>query len=138
MHHLILLREYDGWGGPGCCSRVDSRGAVWDVDRRVFAESRLRMEGVGAIRSAVRDAFGGEVEVTIIDPRNIITFVPLVIRDAIRNRVPFATTVRALLSASLSSAVFDGQVLYCREIPPPAEVVERISGRLTIDHVGRV
>jgi hypothetical protein len=61
-----------------------------------------------------------------------------VIRDAVRNRVPFLTMVRALMSASLCTGIFDGQLLYSRDIPPPAEVVERIGGRMTIDHVGRV
>ncbi len=138
MHHLILIREYGGWGGSGCCGRIDSSGAVWETDRCLFAEGRTRMEGVGAIRRAVLDAFGTAVEVTIIDPRNIITFVPLVIRDAIRNGVPLGTMLRAILSASLSSAVFDGQLLYSREVPAPAEVVERIGGRMTIDRVGRI
>ncbi len=138
MHHLILIRETEGMGGPGCCSRIGSDGAIWGSDRAVFTERRERSDRLGEILRAIRDAFGHEVEVTIIDPRNIVSFVPLVIRDAIRNRVPVATALRALSSTSVMTGVFDGQLLFSGKIPSTDEVMERIAGRMRIDRVGAI
>ena len=94
------------------------------------------MDRVGEIYRAVRAAFGDQIEITIIDPRNLISFLPLVIRDAFRNRVPIGSALRAISSTSLSTGVFDGELLYSRSIPPPAEVVEVIAGRMAVHKVG--
>jgi hypothetical protein len=138
MHHLILIRETEGMGGPGCCSRIGSDGAIWGSDRAVFTERRERSHQLGEILRAIRDAFGHEVEVTIVDPRNLVSFIPLVIRDAIRHRVPVATALRALSSTSVMTGVFDGQLLFSGEIPTTDEVMRRISGRMSIDRVGAI
>jgi hypothetical protein len=136
-HHLILVREIDQqMSGSGCCGRLEGDAAGWSDSGCVFPERRERMERVGEIYRAVRAAYGAEVEITIIDPRNLVAFIPFVIRDALRFRVPVGTTLRALASASLSTAVLDGQLLYGGVIPSPEAVVRMIAGRLEIDRVG--
>jgi len=138
MHHLILIRETEGMGGPGCCSRIGSDGAIWGSDRAVFSERQERCDRLGEILQAIRNQFGHEIEVTIVDPRNIVSFIPLVVRDAVRNRVPVATALRAISSTSVMTGVFDGQLLFSGKIPPAGEVIEQIAGRMTIDRVGAV
>lgn len=137
MHHLILVREVDQqMSGSGCCGRMEGDLVLWSDDGCVFPERRERMSRVGEIYRAVREAFGDRVRITMIDPRNLVSFLPLVLHDAIRYRVPALTALRALTSTSLSTGIFDGQVLYRGRIPLPQEVVARIEGRLEVDRVG--
>jgi hypothetical protein len=137
MHHLILVREIDQqMSGSGCCGRMEGDLALWGEGGCVFPERRERMTRVGEIYRSVRETFGDRVRITVVDPRNLISFIPLVLRDAFRYRVPILTALKAATSTSLSTGVFDGQVLYRGRIPSPAEVLERIQGRLEIDRVG--
>lgn len=137
MHHLILVREMDQqMSGSGCCGRLEGDLIHWSDDGCVFSERREKMNRVGAIYRAVREAFGDAVEITMVDPRNLVSFLPLVARDAWRNEVPFLDAMKAVFSNSLSTAVFDGQLLYTGRIPQPDEVVDLITRRMSIDRVG--
>lgn len=139
MHHLILVREIDQqMSGSGCCGRIEGDAAFWDTEGCVFQERREKMNRVGEIYRAVRSRFGDDVAITIVDPRNLVSFLPLVIRDAFRHQVPFFTALRAMVSTSLSTAVLDGQLLYSGRIPSAAEALDLIERRLMIDHVGRI
>lgn len=132
-HHLILVRELDQqMSSSGCCGRIEGDAAFWSSDGCVFPERRVMMNRFGEIYRAVRQTFGDSVEITVIDPRNLIAFFPLVIRDAIRFQVPLGTALRAATSTSIATAILDGQLLFARKAPSPAEVVDLISGRLTI------
>ncbi|MEX2581960.1 MAG: hypothetical protein WD766_01725 [Gemmatimonadota bacterium] len=137
MHHLILVREIDQqMSGSGCCGRIEGDAAAWGSGGCVFPERREKMTRVGEVYRAVREEFGDRVEITIVDPRNFISFLPLVVRDAVRFHVPLGTALRAMASTSLSTGVFDGQILFERTLPTPPEVVELITKRLEIHHVG--
>lgn len=104
----------------------------------MFAERREKMVRVGEIYRAVRAAFPETVEITIVDPRNFVSFIPLVVRDAVRFHVPWLTAIQSMGASSLSTGIFDGQVLYSRQIPAPAEVVELIRHRMRVDRVGEL
>jgi len=137
MHHLILLRESDQqMSSSGCCGRLEGDAAFWSTDGCVFPERRETMNRIGEIYRAVRHTFGERVEITIIDPRNWISFVALLIRDAVRHRVPPLTVLRSILAANLTTGVLDGQLLFAPPLPSPASVVDLIAGRLSIDYVG--
>jgi hypothetical protein len=68
----------------------------------------------------------------VIEPVNVVAFVPLVLRDAFRYRVSFGATLRALFSNSFATGVLDGRVLYSGVAPPPAEVVGMVASRLDV------
>ena len=131
MHHLILVRECDQqMSGSGCCGRLEGDLTQWNGSGSVFPERRERMSHVGTIHREVRKTFGDRLEITIVDPRNQISLVLLIIRDAFRYRVAPREVLRALLSSSLSTGILDGQLLYRSRIPPPLEVVDAIAGRI--------
>jgi hypothetical protein len=135
MHHLILVREFDQQVS-GCGGGVTA--APWvGVSAGDLPAGRLeRANAIGAVYRAVREAFGEEVRITVVDPRNQISFVPLVLGDAVRYSVPALTALRTVLSAGASTGIFDGQVLFRGEVPDPGEVVERIRGRMRVHRVG--
>jgi hypothetical protein len=134
MHHLILLREVDHRYSVGPCGRPDCEASA-DRCPCVPPDRRDRVARIGEIYRAVRERFGDEVEITVIDPRNVFAYAWLLVRDALRFRVPAGTTLRALAANSVSSAVFDGQLLFQGTPPPPSRVVDLILGRLVVFRV---
>jgi hypothetical protein len=132
LHHLILVREIDEqMSGSGCCGRIEGTIADWDPSGRVFPERREKMTAVGTIYRAVREEFGDRVEITVVDPRNQVSLVPLVLRDAFRYRVPLRAVLRSLTSASLSTGILDGRLLFERRIPEPDEVLSEMMARMS-------
>jgi hypothetical protein len=132
LHHLILVREIDEqMSGSGCCGRIEGTIAAWDPSGRVFPERREKMTAVGTIYRAVREEFGDRVEITVVDPRNQVSLVPLLVRDAFRYRVPLRAVLRSLTSASLSTGILDGRLLFERRIPEPDEVVGEMRARMS-------
>jgi hypothetical protein len=137
MHHLILVREIDEqMSGSGCCGRIEGDLARWDPSGCVFPERRERMIGVGTLYRAVRERFGDRVEITIVDPRNQISLGPLVVRDAIRYRVPLRAVLRSLTSASVSTGIFDGRLVFGRRIPRPDELLDEMAAQMNASRSG--
>lgn len=93
---------------------------------------------MGEVYRAVRRTFGDRVEITMVDPRNFISLWPLVLRDAVRHHVPLRNALRSISASTLSTGIFDGQVIFSGRVPDPAEVVETISALLQVDRVGTV
>jgi hypothetical protein len=133
MHHLILVREIDSYA-PTARGPEQTEGVLgpWDGSSLLIPERRERMTRIAEIYRAVREAFADDVEVTMVDPRNVIAFLGLVARDAVRFRVPPATALRSFAGNRASAAVFDGQILFEGTPPPVAETLELIRGRLVV------
>jgi hypothetical protein len=135
MHHLILVREVDQQLS-GACGRFAGDLASWTPEGCAFPERRRLMNRVGAVYRGVRQAFGDEVRISVVDPRNPIAYLVLALRDILRHHVPLLDALRTLGGASLATGVFDGQLLFRGRVPEPEEVVERIAGRLRVHRVG--
>jgi hypothetical protein len=135
MHHLILVREFDQQVS-GCGGGATVAQWVGEKAGDVPAERPERTNAIGAVYRAVREAFDEEVRITVVDPRNQISFVPLVLCDMVRYSVPVLTALRTVLSAGASTGIFDGQVLFRGEVPESREVVERIRGLMHVHRVG--
>ena len=137
MHHLILLRQNDQqMSGSSCCGRIEANGGFFAPNDCFVPGAREEMTRVGEVYRAVRAQFGDEVEISVLDPRNQLTVLPLLVRDAFRYRVPLLTALRTIVGTSLLMGVFDGQLLYDGHIPSPSQVLELISGRLSVHRVG--
>ena len=137
MHHLILVRESDPEtsGSIGCCCRIGLGDVRWDLSGHTFPERWNAATGFGELYRTLRKEFAGRVKLTVIDPRNIVSFIPLVVRDAIRFQVPLGAALQAIGSTSNATGVLDGRVIYWGTAPPPAEVVDLVAARLEIDPV---
>jgi hypothetical protein len=132
MHHLILVRELDS---QACgCGRLE--GAAMESYAAGFPQRRETLNRVGEIYRAVRKEFGDRMSITVLDPRNFISYMPLVIRDAVRFKVPFGTAMKALTSSSLATGVLDGQLIFTGKAPSAEEVLALIQSRLVIYRVG--
>jgi hypothetical protein len=122
--------------GSGCCGRIEGDLARWDPSGCVFPERRERMIGIGNLYRAVRERFGDRVAITIVDPRNQMSLAPLLLRDAVRYRVPLPAVLRSLTSTSVATGIFNGQLLFTRRIPQPDEVIDEMATRMNASRSG--
>ena len=132
MHHFILVRQSDPEfsGSIGCCCRIAPGDVRWDLSGHKFPEAWERKNGFGGLYRELKDRFGEQVELTVLDPRNLFAFIPLVLRDAKRFGVPVADAWRALTSTSNSTGVLDGRLVYQGCTPSNQDVVALVEARL--------
>jgi hypothetical protein len=131
-HRVLLVREWDAQAsGSGCCGRL---GGVNDElgDADTYAHTRFDMEAMGEVYRALYDAFGDdEIELTVVDPRNMIWLVPSVWRDARRRGMSAAEAWRQVSRGVANGAVIvDGKVLFSARIPSPEEAVSAVRAEL--------
>lgn len=137
-HRVVLVREWD-WQltGSGCCGKVGGQGHELG-DAHAFRRSREEMVRTGAVYEALRCAFGDDVELTVVDPRNTAWIVPSIYRDARRHGLSRADALRSVVKATANGAVVvDGRVLFDGRIPPtPAEALAAVRAELGHDARG--
>ena len=131
-HRVLLVREWDAQtSGSGCCGRLG--GAHCDVgDGEAFRHNRVEMEAMGAVYRALRAAFPrGAVELTVVDPRNMIWLVPTIWRDGRRRGMSAAEIWRQLKrGVSYNAVVVDGRTLFSGTVPAPEEAVDAVLAEL--------
>ncbi|MDX1567836.1 MAG: hypothetical protein R3223_08540, partial [Longimicrobiales bacterium] len=107
---VIFVREWDQqMSSSGCCGRVEGDFlGTGTVRERVFAERRECMEDVGVLYRALRHRFGEEVEIRILDPRNLLSLIPILWQEGRRHGVPVGETLRSLLRLSVNMVIVNG------------------------------
>lgn len=107
---LILVREWDqNVASSRCCGRTDGEFLFGSGDP-TFPERRERMEGAGVLYRAVQERFGDEVELRIVDPRNFVSLIPLLLRDFFRYRVPPREALATLSGFTVNSVILNGRL----------------------------
>jgi len=108
---VILVREQEGQtSGSGCCGRLEGDFLSCE-GKPLFPEKRAVVESMGSVYRALREAFGEDVEIEVVDPRNFIGMAFLLIRDARRFGVGFGQTVRTLSRIGPQAVVANGRLL---------------------------
>ena len=133
IHHVILVREWDAQHtGSGCCGRVGGGVELCDPDE--FAHSRTEMERVGGIYQALHAAFGDQLDLTVVDPRNTMWLLPTVYRAARRRGQRPTEAVRTMARSTANGAiVLDGKVLFDGKLPPSTvEAVAAVRAELAM------
>lgn len=108
---VILVREWEQqMSSSGCCGRLEgdflfTRGGSY------FPERRREMEGAGALYQALRAEFGEAVEVRVVDPRNWLSLLPILMRDFRRFGVPFRSRWATLSRMTVNAAIVNGRLL---------------------------
>lgn len=142
-HRVVIVRAWDAQtSGSGCCGRLDG-AAVSTLtggrrDTSPYARTRAEMEAFGAVYRALRERYPEEeLELTVVDPRNAVSLVPAIWRDARRRGLPFARAVRQVRDGTASRAlVCDGKVLISGRVPAPGEAVAAVADDLAAHHRG--
>lgn len=129
-HQILLVREWDSQtGSSGCCGRLggDELGG-----RSEFERNRCEMESMGTVYRALKQELSDdEVEINVVDPRNMTWLVPSLWRSARRRNMPVREILTQLSrGVSYSSIVVDGRVLFSREAPAPEEAVDAVRAEI--------
>ncbi len=127
-HRIILVREWDSQtAASGCCGRLG--GADNELgDSDTYKHNRDEMEKMGAVYRALRkDLFDEEVEMTVVDPRNMVWLIPSVLKDALRRGFSIRETFKQInRGVSYNAVILDGKVLFSGHVPTPEEAVSAI------------
>lgn len=131
-HRVLLVREWDAqMTGSGCCGRV---GGVHDElgDAETFCDSRGEMEAMGAVYRALRAAYPREeLDLQVVDPRNMVWLVPAIWRDARRRGASAREAWQQVRrGVAYNSVVCDGRVLFAGRVPDPDAAVEAVRAEL--------
>ena len=137
-HRIILVREWDAQvTGSGCCGKLGGQNDDLLGDPTVFAQSRSEMERMGAVYRALREKlFDEDVEITVVDPRNMVWLIPAVLRDARRRGLSARETWRGVRrGVSYNAIIVDGKVLFSGRIPDPGDALAAVFSELGMQAV---
>lgn len=128
QHRILLVREWDSQtSGSGCCGRLG--GADCDVgDPDTFAHSRSLMEVMGSIYRALRQELPrNSVDITVVDPRNMVWLIPTIIRDGRQRGMRAGQLWRQLTGGVRNGAiVVDGRALYAHDYATEDDTVTAV------------
>lgn len=129
---VLLIREWEGQlSSSGCCGRIEGQflqAAQGSRRERRFPEQRRNVEGAGQLYRALTERYGDEIEVRVVDPRNLVNLVPTLLRDAWRHGAGPAAAIRSLFSISVQSVVVNGRLVARGEWPPVSVVCRALEG----------
>ena len=87
---------------------------------------------MGKVYRALREElFDEEVEMTVVDPRNMVWLIPSVLKDARKRGLSIRETFKQInKGVSYNAVILDGKVLFSGHIPEPDEAVSAIRSEL--------
>ena len=132
MHRIILVREWDSQtAASGCCGRLGGENTELG-DPSTYKHNRDEMEKMGAVYRALReDLFDEEVDMTVVDPRNMVWLIPSVLKDARKRGLSIRETLKQInRGVSYNAVILDGKVLFSGHVPTPEEAVTAIRSEL--------
>lgn len=129
-HRVLLVRGWDSQTtGSGCCGRLEG-GDGELAGAADFGRARADMESMGAVYRALRDELP-DVDVQIVDPRNLTFLLPGILLDARRAGASWGEAVRGLRRGTGQGAiVVDGHTVSAGEIPTGDHAVDLVLRRL--------
>jgi hypothetical protein len=126
-HQVILIRPWDmsDGVGAGCCSGGSTKGLCVDPAHHPapsgtpFIE-RATWQPLAGVYLALRDGLPSDVDVEIVDPRNHLYLVPVLMRAARRRGLGWwGALLAALRAPGYAAIIVDGQVVSRGELPDP-------------------
>ena len=121
---VILIREWERqMSASGCCGRLEG-DFLQRRGERCFPERRAVMEAMGPLYRDLRSRYGDEVEIHVVDPRNLFTIFALIIRDARAHSLSIWKALRTLFRIPVSGVVVNGRLLTRGRWPEFSELKE--------------
>jgi hypothetical protein len=129
---LILVREWEQqMSSSGCCGRLEG-DFLSQGGGSAFPGRRAVIEGMGPLYRTIRERFGDEVELNVVDPRSLPTLVVLLLRDFRRYGVGLRGGIRTVFRLPIQGVVLNGRLVARGKWPSPEEVVSRIEAAIAI------
>jgi hypothetical protein len=128
QHRILLVREWDSQtSGSGCCGRLGGADCE-DGHPDSFARSRSLMEKMGSIYRALRQELPRDaVEITVVDPRNMVWLIPTILRDGHRRGMQAGELWQQVRNGVRNGAiVVDGRALPAADSAEPDVAVDAV------------
>ncbi|UFJ40247.1 hypothetical protein LOK74_19760 [Brevibacillus humidisoli] len=133
--HVLFVREAEQqMSNSGCCGRLsgDLINLSEVTGERLFRERRQIMEEMGLLYRRLDEQFGEQVELDVIDPRNIILFVVVLWRQWRRKKVPLSQMLMHFSRGFHTKAIFvNGELVAAGEIPRYDLIADKVLQMLT-------
>jgi hypothetical protein len=92
-------------------------------DGKLFEERRQIMEEMGKLYRDLRDQYGEHIQLEILDPRNLISFVMILVREKYKRGLSWLTVMRSLTKGLHTMAVLvNGEIVCVGRIPKVTDV----------------
>jgi hypothetical protein len=134
-HQVILIRPWDmsDGVGAGCCSGGSTKGLCVDPSHDPPYVERATWQPLAGVYLALRDGLPSGVEVEIVDPRNHLYLVPVLMRAARRRGLGWwDALVAALRAPGYAAIIVDGQVVSRGELPDPDRALRLVQDALGV------
>jgi hypothetical protein len=117
---ILLIREWEHQIGASSCGSTPDESALGGAS--CYPERRRRMESMGPLYRSIVERYGPEVDVQVVDPRNVLTVVPMVVRDLWNHGGGIAQAWRTLRRMTFQTVVVNGRILSRGAWPEPDTV----------------
>ena len=89
------------------------------------------MNRVGELYLALRRKFGDQVQIDVVDPRNEVYLIPVLVGDYRRYHPPLGVFLKTLFfGISPASVIVNGRAMHVGELPTPDVLVEEVGSLL--------
>lgn len=123
---VIMVRESEEQlSGSGCCGRLEGEFLVCR-EGPVFAERRAQIEAMGPLYRGLRTRFGDDLEIQVVDPRNLLSLIFLLVRDFLRYRVGVVEAIRTVTRLPVQAVLVNGRLVSRGPWPDPRSLSHRI------------
>ncbi len=128
---VILIRESpETLTCSNCAETLEGIDAFGSREIPDYAMTRTVMDRVGELYLALRREFDHRVEVDVVDPRNGLYLIPVLLGDYRRYRPPLGPFLKTLfLGISPESVIVNGIALHVGELPTPDLLRSAINSR---------
>ena len=129
---VILIRESpETLTCSNCAGTLEGIDAFGSREIPDYAMIRSIMDRVGELYLALRREFDHSVEIDVVDPRNGLYLIPVLLGDYRRYRLPLGPFLKTLfLGISPASVIVNGIALHVGELPTPDLLVEEVGSIL--------
>lgn len=132
---VLLVRQWDQQvGGSGCCGRFSTAAAesLCSTAENPYAHARADMEVMGAVYRALRERHtDGELEISVVDPRNTAWLLPAVWLDARRRGLSWRAALSQVHRATSTRAVVCDGLVLATDVAGPEEAVTVVEADLS-------
>lgn len=135
---VILVRESpETLTCSSCAGTLEGIDAFGSREIPDYAMIRSVMDRVGELYLALRREFDHRVEIDVVDPRNGLYLIPVLLGDYRRYRPPLGSFLKTLfLGISPASVIVNGKALHVGELPTPDLLVEEV--RSILEEAGAI
>ena len=129
---VILIRESpETLTCSNCAGTLEGIDAFGSREIPDYAMIRSIMDRVGELYLALRREFDHSVEIDVVDPRNGLYLIPVLLGDYRRYRPPLGPFLKTLfLGISPASVIVNGIALHVGGLPTPDLLVEEVGSIL--------